>query len=559
MKTITKVLSMLLVIVMCASIFGVSAYADAPLKKGVSGETGVISEKKSLDIDEELPEEEIVSSKKEVVEEEVEEIEEEKAPMLLTGMLKAAPSTPGVAEIAGGSGTYTLPAAISTAGNGSTINLLDDIDLDANLNLNKDITLNLNGFTLNLGDSFRIIASGNVSIKNGTIWGHGRDIASAGSSLKLYDVKLDKTPAESFVPAGYHVTGPDSENWYTVEAGSDPAPEQPCYDINTNEYEKDSGDTVYILVPKDDTAKNYYIYGSKLIELRNGQNCEYKLDGNYYRWTLYNNALLNTLTAGETYYFCYRDASDNKVYYMCDSLDDEIYLNVKKASSKGDLDLYARYDDEWYQGDNPLQFVVDPYPGSTNNIQISVDGKRLGNLDWYDYHSGYLYLGTSFLQSLDSGWHTLKIKAVGGPYSGAYGECDFYVGPSLVARDTDKHVTGSSRTLKFVCSEPINRIWVGDKELDGYDDYYTLSKDRKTITLTAKFLNNRTAGNTYTLTVETDSGERISAPFQILTTAQGSASPRTGDESNFALWAALLVMSGAAAVVVLPKLRKHED
>ena len=46
--------------------------------------------------------------------------------------------------------------------------------------------------------------------------------------------------------------------------------------------------------------------------------------------------------------------------------------------------------------------------------------------------------------------------------------------------------------------------------------------------------------------------------FQILTTGQASSSPRTGDESNLGLWAAFLLLSGTAVVVLLPKLRKHE-
>ena len=53
-------------------------------------------------------------------------------------------------------------------------------------------------------------------------------------------------------------------------------------------------------------------------------------------------------------------------------------------------------------------------------------------------------------------------------------------------------------------------------------------------------------------------GEWASTTFQVLTTAQGSASPRTGDESNLGLWAAFLLLSGTAVVVLIPKLRKHD-
>ena len=54
-------------------------------------------------------------------------------------------------------------------------------------------------------------------------------------------------------------------------------------------------------------------------------------------------------------------------------------------------------------------------------------------------------------------------------------------------------------------------------------------------------------------------GDTPSCTFNILTTAQASAIPQTGDESNLALWAAVLVLTGGAAVAILPRLKKHEN
>ena len=71
-----------------------------------------------------------------------------------------------------------------------------------------------------------------------------------------------------------------------------------------------------------------------------------------------------------------------------------------------------------------------------------------------------------------------------------------------------------------------------------------------------KTMMSRNAG-TYTIKVLTTKGEYASTTFQILTTAQASASPRTGDDSNIALWSALVLMSGAAMVAVLPRLKKE--
>ena len=133
----------------------------------------------------------------------------------------------------------------------------------------------------------------------------------------------------------------------------------------------------------------------------------------------------------------------------------------------------------------------------------------------------------------------------------------FTLGPTLKPIDTDKHVINSTRNLKFLCSEQIARVYVGNIELTSDDDF-ALSNNRKTVTLSAEFLNKRTAGNTYTIKVLTYSGDYASCTFQILTTGQASSSPRTGDESNLGLWAAFLLLSGTAVVVLLPKLRKHE-
>ena len=98
---------------------------------------------------------------------------------------------------------------------------------------------------------------------------------------------------------------------------------------------------------------------------------------------------------------------------------------------------------------------------------------------------------------------------------------------------------------------------VGGKSL--YDaNYYYVSNDGLTITLSPDFLNERQAG-TYTISANTvANGTKVSCPFYILSTASGSsASPKTADESQLGLWAAFLLLSGAAVVVLVPKIRKH--
>lgn len=214
-------------------------------------------------------------------------------------------------------------------------------------------------------------------------------------------------------------------------------------------------------------------------------------------------------------------------------------------------------DDVWYSGDGMCYFYVTPALKLIDGIQydyydVAIDGMQIGG-DKLSYN-GYQKFGvaSSVMDTLAPGNHTITVTTTAGSVSGT-----FRVGATLRAVDTDKHVIGSSKNLQFICSGTISRVWVGNSELSNvWNNYYSLSNSGKTITLTADFLNNLTAGNTYTLTVMTTSGDTPSCTFQILTKAQASASPQTGDESNLALWAAVLILSGGAVVAVLPQVKK---
>ena len=59
------------------------------------------------------------------------------------------------------------------------------------------------------------------------------------------------------------------------------------------------------------------------------------------------------------------------------------------------------------------------------------------------------------------------------------------------------------------------------------------------------------------MTVTNDAGKIATTTFQIVGVGTSTSSPRTGDESNIGLWAALLLLSGTAAVVIVPKFKKH--
>jgi hypothetical protein len=229
------------------------------------------------------------------------------------------------------------------------------------------------------------------------------------------------------------------------------------------------------------------------------------------------------------------------------------------TTTSGDVAIWPKSTASWTSGDGNLYFYYTPNTaaakGLTYHFYLDSTAWLIPGEDYTDNLTGTMSLGKSLLADLSEGTHTLILVC-----DDQVATCTFNIAASLKAVDTDKHVINSTKNLQFVCSQPISRVWVGSQEITDYNGtYYTLSSDRKTITLTADFLNARTAGSTYTLTVQTDGGDQPSATFQILTTAQASSSPKTGDTSNLALWAAVLVLSGGAAVAVLPRMKKNED
>ena len=233
----------------------------------------------------------------------------------------------------------------------------------------------------------------------------------------------------------------------------------------------------------------------------------------------------------------------------------------------GSWDLWPSYDIPWTSGDDPLMFrsnlmaLRQTYPrytivprygygaGSIPNNMIDVN-------QFWDMGDGVFALGTNFLRSLPAGTYTLQVVDYK-HLNDCTNVVTFRIGSTLRPIDTDKHVIGSIKNLRFLCDEPVYEVYVGNIPLT-YGEDYALSNGNKTITLSFEFLNKRSAGNTYTIKALTYSGTYPSTTVQSLSTAQGSASPRTGDESNLGLWAAFLLLSGTAIVVLVPKLRKHD-
>ncbi len=225
--------------------------------------------------------------------------------------------------------------------------------------------------------------------------------------------------------------------------------------------------------------------------------------------------------------------------------------------------------DTWLRGEEPLTFEsnlvakLNAESGPNANyvgVRIGTDSLYENSYDTFDFWSWdeYVKLGEKTMAGLREGTYRLWIYDKRHPdvYTNSR---PFYVVdvPTLEPYNTDKHVVNSSKSLRFVASEEIQptSVMVGSRKLYDANDFF-VSNDRKNITLSPDFLNARQTG-TYTISALTKDGRTIKTNFYILSTAQASSSPRTGDESQIGLWAAFLLLSGAAIVVMVPKLRKH--
>ena len=225
--------------------------------------------------------------------------------------------------------------------------------------------------------------------------------------------------------------------------------------------------------------------------------------------------------------------------------------------------------DAWLRGEEAMTFrsnlveKLNNESGKDANfvgVRIGTDSLYENSYDTFDFWSWgeYIKLGDKTMAGLEQGKYRIWVydKRYPKDYTCS---CEFWVVdvPTLEPYSTDKHVVNSSKSLRFVASDEIDpdSVKVGSKRLYDSSDYF-VSNDRKNITLSAEFLNNRQTG-TYTISARTTDGRTIKTNFYILTTAQASSSPRTGDESQIGLWAAFLLLSGAAVVVLVPKLRKQ--
>ena len=140
------------------------------------------------------------------------------------------------------------------------------------------------------------------------------------------------------------------------------------------------------------------------------------------------------------------------------------------------------------------------------------------------------------------------------------------------------YIKGKNTWIKFVSCAPIDydsdgtlAIWIGGQKIS--HDYYSISNDHCTLWIYRNLLDQLKSNNSYTLTArlweftrDPITGEKVkttyypaTASFNILAAGSTSyRSPKTGDESNVALWAAVLVLSGGAVIALIPRKKKSK-
>ena len=141
-----------------------------------------------------------------------------------------------------------------------------------------------------------------------------------------------------------------------------------------------------------------------------------------------------------------------------------------------------------------------------------------------------------------------------------------------VADGLNDYIKGKNVWIKFESCWPIDYdengklcIWIGGQQIS--KDYYSISNDHQTLWIYRNLLDQLRSNNSYTLTARLwrlspidghkETFYPASTSFNILAAGSTSyKSPKTGDNSNVALWAAVAVLSGGAVVALIPKKKK---
>ena len=188
-----------------------------------------------------------------------------------------------------------------------------------------------------------------------------------------------------------------------------------------------------------------------------------------------------------------------------------------------------------------------------------------------------LQLSKSLIEKLEFGNYTIDVSQenIGKTPSNAFTKngMKMTIVPGIAVADgLNDYIKGKNVWIKFVACAPIDydedgtlAIWIGGQKIS--HDYYSISNDHQTLWIYRNLLDQLRSNNSYTLTARLwrlnpvtgvkETFYPANAQFNILAAGSTSyKSPKTGDNSNVALWAAVLVLSGGAVVALIPKKKR---
>lgn len=207
----------------------------------------------------------------------------------------------------------------------------------------------------------------------------------------------------------------------------------------------------------------------------------------------------------------------------------------------------------WSKGQGNLEFTLKPYLYDAYLDGVLITGSQ--NSSKYSYAwSGNFILKSSYLQTLSAGTHTLKVRTTddkGTTPNGIVYATITINGTASAAYGDNAHVRGNSNNLYFNSTGAIKNVYISNQLIDPAN--YTLDSTGRSLTLKASFLNLLNYG-TYTMKLETTNGTTETTTFRIVT---ANYAPATGDESNLALWIAVMIVSGAGAIALIPRRKKE--
>lgn len=211
----------------------------------------------------------------------------------------------------------------------------------------------------------------------------------------------------------------------------------------------------------------------------------------------------------------------------------------------------------WTRGQGNLTFTVEPVLYNAYIDGVCITGSGNNNKYSYVWSSKNLVINSSYLATLSAGEHILRVDTVYGSGEGinqGAGTVYAYItinGTASAAYGDNAHIRGTFSNLYFNSNSSISKVYISNQLIDPAN--YTLSSDGKSVTLKANFLNLLNYGS-YTMKLENTSGGTETATFRIVT---ANYAPATGDESNLAIWVAVMLISGVGAFALIPRRKKE--